>query len=95
VTRLLTIDATKKEEDSESEPIDLLVDTIIGFLEKGTSFTRSIGNQSFALLSGLVRESTIDLIVMVGRILIPLLLVWLTCYPAIGTERPFPTSWRG
>jgi DNA polymerase phi len=67
-------DTRRKEGGSESEPIDLLVDTIIGFLEKGTSYTRSIGNQSFALLSGLVKESTIDLVVTVCRTLIPLLL---------------------
>ena len=67
-------DGRKKKEDSESEPIDLLVDTILGLLEKGTSYTRSIGNQSFSLLSGLVKESTIDLIVTVCRIVIPLLL---------------------
>lgn len=74
MARLLLSEARKKGEDSESEPVDLLVDTIIGFLEKGTSFTRSIGNLSFGLLSELIKESTIDLILMVRRILIPPLL---------------------
>ena len=53
------------EEDSEPEPIDVLVDIIIGFLEKSTAFTRAVGNQSFALLSGVVKGSTMDLILAV------------------------------
>ncbi|KAH9048219.1 DNA polymerase phi-domain-containing protein [Lactarius hengduanensis] len=44
------------------EPIDVLVDVIIGFLEKGTAYTRAAGNQSFSLLSGAVKDSTINLI---------------------------------
>ena len=75
MARLLLPKARKKESELESEPVDLLVDTIIGFLEKGTSYTRSIGNLSFSLLSGLVRESAVDLIVTVCRILIPPLFV--------------------
>lgn len=53
------------EEVAEPEPVDLLVDTIIGFLESGTSYLRTIGNQVFALLSGSIKESTVDLIVAV------------------------------
>jgi DNA polymerase phi len=63
--RLIKTNAKTKKDNSESEPIDLLVDTIIGFLEKGTSYTRSVGNQSFALLSGLAKQSTVELIVTV------------------------------
>jgi DNA polymerase phi len=44
------------------EPIDVLVDVIIGFLEKGTAYMRAAGNQSFSLLSGAVKDSTINLI---------------------------------
>ncbi|KAK2460593.1 hypothetical protein APHAL10511_007063 [Amanita phalloides] len=44
------------------EPIDLLVDLIIGFMEKSTAYLRTIGNQAFALLSDAAKESTIDLI---------------------------------
>jgi hypothetical protein len=47
------------------EPIDVLVDVIIGFLEKGTAYMRVAGNQSFSLLSGSVKESTINLILSV------------------------------
>ncbi|KZV71817.1 hypothetical protein PENSPDRAFT_751491 [Peniophora sp. CONT] len=50
------------EEESEPEPIDVLVDIIIGFLEKSTAFTRAVGNQSFSLLSGAVKGSTVDLV---------------------------------
>ncbi|CAA7265434.1 unnamed protein product [Cyclocybe aegerita] len=69
-SRLLLTDDKKKEdkktdpgEDEELEPVDLLVDAIIGFLEKSTSYMRTVGNQVFSLLSGSVKESTVDLIV--------------------------------
>ncbi|RDX52694.1 hypothetical protein OH76DRAFT_1399938 [Lentinus brumalis] len=52
-----------KGKDKElPEPVDVLVDTVIGFLEKGTAYLRAAANQVFALLSGSVQESTIDLI---------------------------------
>ncbi|KAJ3880960.1 DNA polymerase phi-domain-containing protein [Lentinula edodes] len=53
------------EEDSDDdglEPIDAIVDTIIGFMEKSTAYMRTIGNQVFSLISGQVKSSTIDLI---------------------------------
>ncbi|RDB24111.1 DNA polymerase V [Hypsizygus marmoreus] len=50
-------------DDAVPEPVDVFVDTIIGFLEKSTAYMRTVGNQVFALLSGAVQESTIDLIV--------------------------------
>lgn len=52
-------------EDAALEPIDVLVDTIIGFLEKSTAYMRTISNQVFSLLSGSVRGTTIDLIIRV------------------------------
>jgi hypothetical protein len=48
------------------EPIDVLVDTIIGCLEKGTAFMRAVGIRSFSLLSGVVKDTTINLILSVG-----------------------------
>lgn len=54
-----------EEAEAEPEPVDVFVDTIIGFLEKSTAYMRTVGNQVFALLSGAVQESTIDLIVTV------------------------------
>ena len=48
------------------EPIDVLVDTIIGCLEKGTAFMRAVGNRSFSLLSGVVKDTTINLILSVS-----------------------------
>ena len=48
------------------EPIDVLVDTIIGCLEKGTAFMRAVGIRSFSLLSGVVKDATINLILSVS-----------------------------
>jgi DNA polymerase phi len=48
------------------EPIDVIVDTIIGCLEKGTAFMRVVGVRSFSLLSGVVKDSTINLILSVS-----------------------------
>lgn len=48
------------------EPIDVLVDIIIGCLEKGTAFMRAVGNRSFSLLSGVVKDTTINLILSVS-----------------------------
>lgn len=50
----------------QPEPIDVLVDVIIGCLEKGTAFMRAVGNRCFSLLSGVVNHSTIDLILSVS-----------------------------
>lgn len=58
--------ATEQAEEGQEEPADLLVDTIIGFLEKSTAYMRTVGNQAFALLVGSIKESTIDLIVAVS-----------------------------
>ncbi|KII88994.1 hypothetical protein PLICRDRAFT_108863 [Plicaturopsis crispa FD-325 SS-3] len=49
-------------ESAPPEPIDVLVDTIIGFLEKSTAYMRTVSNQVFSLLSSSVKETTIDLI---------------------------------
>ncbi|KAI0648248.1 DNA polymerase phi-domain-containing protein [Trametes meyenii] len=52
----------KGKEKELPAPIDVLVDTVIGFLEKGTAYMRAVANQVFLLLSSSVQESTIDLI---------------------------------
>ncbi|KAH9842530.1 DNA polymerase phi-domain-containing protein [Rhodofomes roseus] len=44
------------------EPVDVLVDNVIGFLEQATAYMRAVANQVFSLLSGSVQESTISLI---------------------------------
>jgi len=62
----VTEEAKAKNED-EPLPIDILVDTIIGFLEKGTAFLRTVANQSFSLLSARLRRNTIELILTVGN----------------------------
>ncbi|ESK96903.1 dna-directed dna polymerase [Moniliophthora roreri MCA 2997] len=51
-----------EEENQQHEPIDIFVDAIIGCLERSTVFTRVVGNQVFSLMSGFVKESSIDLI---------------------------------
>ncbi|KAF9009405.1 DNA polymerase phi-domain-containing protein [Cyathus striatus] len=48
--------------DDEHEPIDVLVDAIIGVLEKSTAYMRVVSNHVFSLLSSAVRETTVDLI---------------------------------
>ncbi|KAJ3991119.1 DNA polymerase phi-domain-containing protein [Lentinula boryana] len=50
------------EDDDGLEPIDVIVDTIIGFMEKSTAYMRIVGNQVFSLISDQVKSSTIDLI---------------------------------
>lgn len=52
--------------DVTDEPVDILVDTIIGFLEKSTAYIRTVGNQVFSLLSGSIKDTTIDLILVVS-----------------------------
>lgn len=57
---------TEDEANDVHEPVDILVDTIIGFLEKSTAYLKTTANQVFALLSGSMKESTIDLILTVS-----------------------------
>lgn len=52
--------------EGEPEPVDVLVDVVIGFLDQATAYMRTVANQVFALLSGSVQESTIDLILAVS-----------------------------
>ncbi|KAJ7694223.1 DNA polymerase phi-domain-containing protein [Mycena rosella] len=54
--------AAEDPDDAPLEPVDVMVDTIIGFLEKSTAYMRTIGNQVFSLISSSVQGSTIDLI---------------------------------
>ncbi|KAK7014985.1 DNA polymerase phi-domain-containing protein [Favolaschia claudopus] len=54
--------AAEDSTDPPPEPIDIMVDTIIGFLEKSTSYMRNLGNQVFFLLSSSVQASTVDLV---------------------------------
>lgn len=56
---------TKPKDEDEPLPIDMLADTIIGFLEKGTAFLRTVANQSFSLLTARLEKSTIELILTV------------------------------
>lgn len=60
--------AAKVNDDNEEalDPIDGLIDIIIGLLEKPTGYLRTIANQAFASLTPLVKESSIDLILTVS-----------------------------
>ena len=55
-----------EEKEKSAPPIDILIDIIIGLLEGSTSFTRTIANQSFAMLTPLMTDSTIGLILAVN-----------------------------
>ncbi|KIJ68933.1 hypothetical protein HYDPIDRAFT_23808 [Hydnomerulius pinastri MD-312] len=54
--------AKSEPSSDEPEPIDVLVDVIIGFLENASPFTRSVANESFSNISSAVQGSTVDLI---------------------------------
>jgi DNA polymerase phi len=60
--------AAEEEADADEEdlaPIDILVDVLIGFLEKSSSQLRALASQVFGVLSGEATESTIDLLLAV------------------------------
>lgn len=58
---------TISQPDSDSpKPIDMLVDVLIGFLEKSTSYLRAMANKSFSCIASAATETTIDLIVAVS-----------------------------
>lgn len=59
-------DAATATDADAPEPVDVLVDNVIGFLEQATAYMRSVANQVFALLSGSVKESTMNLILSVS-----------------------------
>lgn len=48
--------------DDGPEPIDILVDLLIGYLENASAYTRSVANEAFSHVTGAAQESTIDLI---------------------------------
>ena len=72
--KLLSKKKSKKPKNDvvldEQEPIDVVVDTIIGLLEHSTSFNRTVANQAFGLITSLCKESTIELILTVSHFLL-------------------------
>lgn len=61
--------ATNQDDSNENEalkPVDVLVDIVIGVLERATAYMRAVANQVFSLLSGSLQESTFDLILTVS-----------------------------
>lgn len=59
---------TAPEDNEAPPPIDVLVDTLIGFLEASAANLRAVANQVFGMLTGEVKESTIDLILTVREL---------------------------
>ncbi|KAG0705011.1 DNA polymerase phi-domain-containing protein [Suillus ampliporus] len=67
---MFSTDKSKKRRKSHTasqpespKPIDMLVDVLIGFLEKSTSYLRAVANKTFSCIASAVTETTIDLIV--------------------------------
>jgi DNA polymerase phi len=59
---------TISQPNSDSlKPIDMLVDVLIGFLEKSTSYLRAMANKTFLCIASAATETTIDLIVAVSN----------------------------
>jgi DNA polymerase phi len=58
-THMFTSESKMSEKSSDtgliSEPIDVLVDAIIGLLEQSTAYLRSVANLAFTLLSSIVQ----------------------------------------
>ncbi|KAG2157394.1 DNA polymerase phi-domain-containing protein [Suillus clintonianus] len=69
-TMFSTDNSSKKRRKSQTisqpespKPIDMLVDVLIGFLEKSTSYLRAVANKTFSCIASAATETTIDLIV--------------------------------
>lgn len=77
---------TKQEEDVASSPIDLLVDIIIGYMERGSACLRTIGTRAFGFLTAEMEMSTLDLILAVSR---PILLSSRGLRNVVATGEPF------
>jgi DNA polymerase phi len=58
--------------EDEPPPIDVLVDVMIGYLEKASAFARSVASESFSRVTSAVQGSTIDLILSVSDFLLGL-----------------------
>lgn len=54
------------ENSDDKPPIDLIVDIIIGLLEQATTFSRTLANQSFSMLTSLIESTSIELILTVS-----------------------------
>jgi len=51
--------------DDAPIPIDIFVDLLIGYLESASAYTRSVANEAFSRVTGVVEESTMNLILAV------------------------------
>lgn len=87
---------SKKIEPKSSEdtkPIDLLVDDLIGYLEKSSAFMRVVANRVFEAVSGELEGSTVRLLLTVSTS-IRSLHVWYTQYFNAATRETGFNFWR-
>lgn len=54
------------DSEEDAEPVDVLVDSIIGMLEQSTAYLRTVANQVFSMLSSSTKGTTINLILRVS-----------------------------
>ena len=52
--------------DGDTKPVDLLVDDLIGYLEKSSAFMRVVANRVFEAVCWEVEESTVQLLLTVS-----------------------------
>lgn len=91
---------SKKKEKIEGKsvedikPIDLLVDDLIGYLEKSSAFMRVVANRVFEAFSGEVEESTVHLLLAVSTFSRSLH-IWHSQYFNAATRGTGRIHWRG
>lgn len=54
-------------DEEELEPIDVLVNCMIGYLERGTAYTRAVATKAFEPLCAALQASTVKLILSVSE----------------------------
>ena len=63
---LCSEDQATMTESEDPKPVDLVVDTLIGYLEQQTNFLRATANHVFSLITSEVEDTTLDLILKVS-----------------------------
>ena len=66
------IEKIEPKSGEDTKPVDLLVDDLIGYLEKSSAFMRMIANRVFEAVSGELEESTVRLLLTVSTFSRPL-----------------------
>jgi DNA polymerase phi len=78
----------------DPKPIDLLVDDLIGYLEKSSAFMRVVANRVFEAISGEVEQSTVRFLLTVSTFSRSLH-AWYSQYFNAATREPGRNYWRG